>query len=207
MHLKDFSYSLPPELIAQYPHASRDQSRMLLTERKEKRFSDLSFSSFPDFLNKGDVLVINNSRVIPARLFGRKTTGGIVEILLLSQKKSGKENQRWEVLVRPGKRLRENDVIELKNRGEARILERISEKNGWLTFSFPTVLTIIWIALEKRLCPLTSNGVKIPLTKQRTGNDIRLFTRKTRIGRRTNRRPTFYRRNSGIFESQRCSHC
>jgi len=137
MHLKDFSYSLPPELIAQYPHASRDQSRMLLTERKEKRFSDLSFSSFPDFLNKGDVLVINNSRVIPARLFGRKTTGGIVEILLLSQKKSGKENQRWEVLVRPGKRLRENDVIELKNRGEARILERISEKKWLVDFFVP----------------------------------------------------------------------
>jgi S-adenosylmethionine:tRNA ribosyltransferase-isomerase len=137
MKLKDFSYSLPDELIAQQPRQRRDQSRMLFVDKNKDAFSDCSFFQLPDFLKKGDVLVVNDSRVIPARLFGKKSTGGMVEILLLTRKKTGRENQSWEVLLRPAKRMRENDVLSLGHNCEARVLKRLSDKKWLLEFFAP----------------------------------------------------------------------
>ena len=71
MKLEDFSYFLPDDLIAQHPRPQRDASRMMLLDRRESTIEDLQFSSLPDFLQKGDVLVINDSRVIPARIYGK----------------------------------------------------------------------------------------------------------------------------------------
>ncbi len=88
MKLKDFSYHLPEELIAQHPSAQRDASRLLVLNKNEGKITDSFFSKLPDFLMPGDVLVVNDSKVIPARLFGKKQTGANVEILLLT-KKSG----------------------------------------------------------------------------------------------------------------------
>ena len=137
MELKDFSYFLPDELIAQHPCQRRDHSRLLFLDKKKEKMADLSFFQLPDFLQSGDVLVINDSRVIPARLFGKKPTGGILEILLLTKRKSEKESQTWEVLARPAKRLRENDVIALGNNCEAKVLARISNKKWLLEFFAP----------------------------------------------------------------------
>jgi S-adenosylmethionine:tRNA ribosyltransferase-isomerase len=137
MKLKDFSYFLPDELIAQHPCQKRDRSRLLFLDKKKEKMADLSFFQLPDFLQSGDVLVINDSRVIPARLFGKKPTGGILEILLLTKKESEKESQTWEVLLRPAKRLRENDIIDLSNNCEAKVLARISDKK-WLLEFFAT---------------------------------------------------------------------
>ena len=137
MELKDFSYFLPDELIAQHPRQKRDRSRMLFLDKKKGGMADFSFFQLPDFLQSGDVLVINDSRVIPARLFGKKPTGGILEILLLTKKKSEKESQTWEVLLRPAKRLLENDVIALSNNCEAKVLARISDKKWLLEFFAP----------------------------------------------------------------------
>lgn len=99
--------------------------------------ADFSFFQLPDFLQKGDVLVINDSRVIPARLFGKRITGGILEILLLTRKKEGEFSQTWEALIRPAKRLREQDIINLGNNCEAKISARLSEKKWLLEFSAP----------------------------------------------------------------------
>jgi S-adenosylmethionine:tRNA ribosyltransferase-isomerase len=137
MELKDFSYFLPDELIAQHPSQRRDSSRLLFLDKKKKGMADFSFFQLPDFLESGDVLVINDSRVIPARLFGKKPTGGILEILLLTKKESKKESQTWEVLLRPAKRLRENDFITLGNNCEAKVLARISDKKWLLDFFTP----------------------------------------------------------------------
>jgi S-adenosylmethionine:tRNA ribosyltransferase-isomerase len=137
MELKDFSYFLPDELIAQHPCQKRDRSRLLFLDKKKEKMVDSSFFQLPDFLQSGDVLVINDSRVIPARLFGKKPTGGILEILLLTKKKGEKECQTWEVLIRPAKRLRENDVIALGNNCEAKVLARISDKKWLLEFFAP----------------------------------------------------------------------
>ena len=137
MELKDFSYFLPDDLIAQHPCQKRDQSRLPFLDKKKGGMADFSFFQLPDFLQNGDVLVINDSRVIPARLFGKKPTGGILEILLLTKKKTEKESQTWEVLARPAKRLRENDVIALGNNCEAKVLARISNKKWLLEFFAP----------------------------------------------------------------------
>ena len=137
MELKDFSYFLPDELIAQHPNQKRDRSRLLFLDKKKEKMADLSFFQLPDFLQSGDVLVINDSRVIPARLFGKKPTGGILEILLLTKKESEKESQTWEVLLRPAKRLRENDIIDLSNNCEAKVLARISDKKWLIEFFAP----------------------------------------------------------------------
>jgi len=134
MELKDFSYFLPDELIAQHPCQKRDHSRLLFLDREKEKTADLFFFQLPDLLQSGDVLVINDSRVIPARLFGKKPTGGILEILLLTRKEVREDFQTWEVLLRPARRLRENDVIALGDNSEAKVLSRISDKKWLLKF-------------------------------------------------------------------------
>ena len=103
MNISDFDYDLPEELIAQQPLAERDASRMLLVDRQTRSWRDLSFREFQSELKPNDVVVVNNSRVIPARLLGRrKESGGRVEIFLVREL----EPLMWEALVRPGARLR-----------------------------------------------------------------------------------------------------
>jgi len=103
MHISDFDYDLPEELIAQQPLAERDASRMLIVDRNTQSWRDSSFREFQSELRPNDVVVVNNSRVIPARLLGRrKESGGRVEIFLVREL----EPLMWEALVRPGARLR-----------------------------------------------------------------------------------------------------
>lgn len=102
MKTSDFDYSLPPELIAQTPVEPRDRSRLMVLNRTDGSIEHRRFSQIVDYLRDGDVLVFNDSRVIPARLEGRKIdSGGRVEILLLRRL----EANVWEALVKPGKRL------------------------------------------------------------------------------------------------------
>ncbi len=91
----DFDYYLPQERIAQRPLPQRDASRLLVLQRETGTLAHKQFTDLVDYLNPGDILVVNNSRVIPARLYGRKPTGGKVEILLLTQI----DPQRWKALV------------------------------------------------------------------------------------------------------------
>lgn len=103
MHISAFDYELPEELIAQHPLPERDASRMLIVDRKEQTWTDSHFAELPRHLNSTDVLVINNTRVFPARLIGRREpSGGRVEILLVREL----EPFVWEALVRPGRRLK-----------------------------------------------------------------------------------------------------
>jgi S-adenosylmethionine:tRNA ribosyltransferase-isomerase len=135
MKLNDFSYFLPDELIAQHPRPQRDASRMMMLHRQEKTIEDSQFSFLPEFLERGDVLVINDSRVIPARIYGKKPTGAILEILLLTRKEKKDDSELWEVLARPGKRLNENDTIDLGHSCEAKIIARLSDKKWLMAFS------------------------------------------------------------------------
>lgn len=103
MHITDFDYELPGELIAQTPLEERDASRMLVLDRSTQSWSDSVFRNFTDYLRPDDVVVVNNSRVIPARLIGqREESGGQVEIFLVREI----ETRVWEALVRPGGRLK-----------------------------------------------------------------------------------------------------
>jgi S-adenosylmethionine:tRNA ribosyltransferase-isomerase len=135
MRLKDFDYHLPEKLIAQRPCDLRDHSRMMVVRRKTEEVDCKVFYNFPDYLKKGDVLVINDSKVIPARLIGKKETGGMIEILLLSRKCEHSEPlQTWEVLLRPAKRVRVGTRIVLDGNCEARVIDRVSDKKWIVTF-------------------------------------------------------------------------
>lgn len=108
MHISEFDYDLPEDLIAQQPLAERDASRLLVLDRESGSWSDSSFREFPEHLRTNDVVVVNNSRVIPARLSGhRHETGGAVEIFLVREVGP----RIWEALVRPGGRLREGAKV------------------------------------------------------------------------------------------------
>jgi S-adenosylmethionine:tRNA ribosyltransferase-isomerase len=103
MRVSDFDYDLPAELIAQHPLSERDASRMLIVDRATHNWRDSTFASLPDYVRPNDVLVLNNTRVFPARLMGeRSPSGGAVELLLLREM----EPSVWSALARPARRLR-----------------------------------------------------------------------------------------------------
>src|SRR5215467_10122229 len=113
MHISDFDYELPPELIASEPARPRDASRMMVLDRRSGQWLDSAFRRLPDFLDPSDVLVINDTRVIRARIHGRleRATGTSRDVEVLFASPAGKDT--WEVMVRPGKRVREGDRIVL----------------------------------------------------------------------------------------------
>ena len=117
MKLTDFDYALPKELIAQHPAKTRGEERLLVVKRSSDSFEEKSFKSIAGYFKKGDLLVLNDTRVIPARLFGRRKTGGRVEIFLV-----GKDKNPAEALVRPSARIKEGESITLESGDEVRIL-------------------------------------------------------------------------------------
>lgn len=103
MKVEDFNYNLPEELIAQVPIKKRDMSRLMVINRNKQTIEhNKIFSNVIDYLEEGDCLVINNTKVIPARLYGKKETGANVEFLLLKNL----EGDIWESIVRPGNKLK-----------------------------------------------------------------------------------------------------
>ena len=120
MNLSEFNYELPEELIAQTPIKKRDESRLMILNRKEQTIEHKKFKEIIEYLQPGDVLVRNNTKVIPARLYGKKETGANVEFLLLNNI----ENDIWEAIVRPGNKLHVGTkVIFRDGMLEANILE------------------------------------------------------------------------------------
>lgn len=106
--LEEFDYDLPEELIAQVPIKKRDESRLMVLNRKEKNVEHKVFKNIIDYLKPGDCLVRNNTKVIPARLYGKKDTGANVEFVLLKQI----EGDIWESIVRPGNKLKPGTKVE-----------------------------------------------------------------------------------------------
>lgn len=134
MKTADFAYDLPEELIAQDPLQDRASSRLMLLDKKTGERKHTDFHHIIDYLKKGDCLVINDTKVIPARLIGeRAQTGGKVEVLLLKRK----ENNIWEILVKPGKKARPG--TELVFGGgllKAKVLEVVEEGNRLIQFQY-----------------------------------------------------------------------
>ena len=115
MKTSDFDYELPQALIAQTPIEPRDHSRLMVVSRDDGSIQHRRFYDLPEFLRQGDVLVFNDSRVIPARLYGRRTgTGGRIELLLLERVSPGV----WRALVRPGRRMQEGTAFEISGEGD-----------------------------------------------------------------------------------------
>lgn len=113
MRLEDFNYNLPKELIAQVPSPKRDECRLMVLDKEKHTIEHKHFYDILDYLQPGDCLVVNDSRVIPARLFGiKEKTGAHIELLLIKRLKGDK----WESLVKPGKRLKEGDTVILDDK-------------------------------------------------------------------------------------------
>lgn len=123
MLISDFDYSLPAYLIAQEPPEERSGSRMLLLDQQAGTFSDETFVDLPKFLREGDVVVLNNTKVFPARLIGRSETGAGVEIFLVEEVGSGE----WLTLARPARRLRSGKRIDFGPKLTAKVVEKADD--------------------------------------------------------------------------------
>lgn len=134
MKVADFDYDLPSELIAQEPLANRADSRLLVLNKETGEIVHTEFTNIIDYLGPGDCMVINDTKVIPARLIGTKNTGGKIEVLLLKERNSSASVAEWEALVKPGKRLREGDKVSIN--------ENLSVEIGKTTESGTRVITL-----------------------------------------------------------------
>lgn len=141
MKVSDFNYNLPQELIAQVPIKNRDESRLMVLDKKNKTIEHKIFKDIINYLKPGDCLVRNNTKVIPARLYGIKEETGInVEFLLLNRI----EGDYWEVMVRPGRRLKEGTKVIFGNGIlQAEILEIINGGNRKVKFTYEGIFNEI----------------------------------------------------------------
>lgn len=151
MKTSDFDYNLPPELIAQTPTEQRDASRLLCLDRATGEFSHHHFYDLPDFLRPGDCLILNNSRVLPARLLGQRLPGGgACEVLLLIDR----GDNVWECIVRPGKHLRTGARLTF-GAGEltAEVTEVLPDGNRLVKFAYEGIFLEVLERLGKMPLP------------------------------------------------------
>ena len=125
--ISQYDYELPKELIAQLPSQKRDECRMMVLNRSDKSIEHKHFFDIVDYFDENDVLVLNNTKVIPARLFGKKNTGANIEVFLLKQI----GDKTWEVLIKPSKRIKEEMLIEISPDLYVKVLTRQNE-GKWL---------------------------------------------------------------------------
>lgn len=135
LQTSDFYYDLPEELIAQTPLAKRDESRLLVLDRKKDGLEHRHFYDIIDYLRPEDILVVNSSKVIPARLLGQsEKTGSPMELLLLRMREDGS----WETLVRPGKRAKIGARFSFGEILEAEVTDIVEEGNRIVRFTYDT---------------------------------------------------------------------
>ena len=134
MRVSDFNFDLPEELIAQHPLENRDSSRLMVVDRETGEIKHEIFKNILDYLNKGDCLVLNNTRVMPARLIGEKlNSGGKIEFLLLKRI----EGDKWECLAKPGKKAKlDSEFVFGNGILKARVVDIVEEGNRIVEFEY-----------------------------------------------------------------------
>ena len=147
MLLSEYDYNLPEELIAQMPADKRDNSRMMVLNRKDRTISHKHFYDIVDLIGKDTLLVMNNTKVLPARLIGHKDTGAKIEVFLLKQANfQNQENNCWDVLIKPSKRIKPDTIIKISEELSVRAIKRLEENGEWLVeliFEGDNVLAIL----------------------------------------------------------------
>ena len=128
MLISEFDYELPEELIAQKPTEKREQSKMMVLNRQNHIIEHKNFFNIVDYLDENCILILNNTKVMPARLYGYKDTGAKIEIFLLKEK----ENHQWEVLIRPSKRVKIGTIVKISDELSAEILKPLEDAGKWL---------------------------------------------------------------------------
>lgn len=131
MLLSEYDYNLPEELIAQIPADKRDNSRMLVLEREKHSIEHKHFYDIVDYLDNNTLLVMNNTKVLPARLIGHKDTGAKIEVFLLKPM-GDKNSNSWDVLIKPSKRVKPDTVIKISDDLSVKALSRLEENGEWL---------------------------------------------------------------------------
>ena len=126
--LSDYDYNLPEELIAQMPADKRENSRMMVLNREDGTISHKHFYDIVDLIEPNSLLVMNNTKVLPARLIGHKDTGAKIEVFLLSQK----DGDCWDVLIKPSKRIKPDTIIKISDELSVRAVKRLEENGEWL---------------------------------------------------------------------------
>ena len=129
MHILEFDYELPEELIAQRPSEKRENSKMMVLDRENRQILHKNFFNIVDYLDENCVLILNNTKVMPARLYGYKDTGAKIEVFLL--KKYDQEN-RLEVLIRPSKRVRPGTVIKVSEELSVEVIMPLPDDGKWV---------------------------------------------------------------------------
>lgn len=133
MLISEYDYNLPEELIAQMPADKRDNSRMMVLNRKDRTISHKHFYDIVDLIEPNTLLVMNNTKVLPARLIGHKDTGAKIEVFLLKQNsKIQDEHVNWEVLIKPSKRVKPDTIIKISDELSVRAIKRLEENGEWL---------------------------------------------------------------------------
>lgn len=133
MLISEYDYNLPEELIAQMPADKRDNSRMMVLNRKDRTISHKHFYDIVNLIEPNTLLVMNNTKVLPARLIGHKDTGAKIEVFLLKQNsKMQDEHENWEVLIKPSKRVKPDTIIKISDELSVRAIKRLEENGEWL---------------------------------------------------------------------------
>ncbi|MCT4612041.1 MAG: tRNA preQ1(34) S-adenosylmethionine ribosyltransferase-isomerase QueA [Clostridia bacterium] len=140
MNLNEFDFHLPEELIAQVPLKERSKSRLLTLDKVTGEVEHKSFEDIIEYMEEGDCIVFNNTKVLPARIYGKRDTGANVEFLLLEQL----EEDYWDVLVKPGRKAKAGDVIYFgEDKLKAEIIEVTEEGNRRVKFSYTGIFNEI----------------------------------------------------------------
>ncbi|MBQ8168765.1 tRNA preQ1(34) S-adenosylmethionine ribosyltransferase-isomerase QueA [bacterium] len=130
MLVSDFDYELPEELIAQMPADKRENSKMLVLNRKDRTMEHKHFYDIIDYLDSNTLLVLNNTKVLPARLYGTKETGAKIEVFLLEAQ--SESSHTWSCLIKPSKRVKPDTIIKISNELSVKALKRLEDDGEWL---------------------------------------------------------------------------
>jgi len=131
MLLSEYDYELPEELIAQFPADKRENSRMLILNRKDKTIEHKHFYDIVDQLDNNTLLVMNNTKVLPARLIGYKDTGAKIEVFLLKPL-GDKDSNSWDALIKPSKRIKPDNIIKISDELSVKAIKRLEDNGEWL---------------------------------------------------------------------------